>query len=539
MIKPWPDQMLDNLNEAQKRVVTTLGVPLLVVAGPGTGKTLTIVHRIAYLVRQGVRPESILAVTFTNRAAREMKARTEALLGEEAHGLFIGTFHLLGLKIIKDSRREDFVIYNRDEQVELVKSLLTCAAKKALQTVEKISRIKNFLGDSGDETPLEYEIYQATLSRHNAHDFDDLILTPLEMLEQDNEVRKRYQNKFKYIIVDEYQDINPAQYRLLRILAGSSGNVCAVGDSDQAIYAFRGADVQNFLNFAKDFPRVERISLIENYRSTSTILHAGESVIKNNLKRIDRNLFSRQEIGADIGIISVPDERSEGTIIIKEIEARIGGTSNSQMIYGKRKQIDSNRPYRFSDFGIISRTNAQIKILEEEFSASGIPYQLIGRPCSLQTKEREESLAYLSSLIHNDDNMVLGSADTQEAKLLGPTDFFNPKADAVSLMTMHMAKGLEFSVVFIAGCEEGLIPYTLLKDGVDIEEERRLFYVGITRAMDELIVLHSRRRFLYGQRLEAAPSPFLSEIPETIMRYTVIPDKVKKHKGQDKQLGLF
>jgi superfamily I DNA/RNA helicase len=531
--------ILDGLNEAQKRTVTTTEGPLLVVAGPGTGKTLTIVRRIAHLVQQGVRPENILAVTFTNRAAREMQERTASILGDTAAKIFIGTFHLLGIRIIQVNRGNDFGICSRDEQIELLKPLMKGTAKKAEQMAEHISRIKNFLATADPEVQKSYEAYNVALKQRNAHDFDDLIRNPIELLEKNDELQRKCQDRFQYCIVDEYQDINPAQYRLLKLLIGRNNNVCVVGDSDQAIYAFRGADLQNFLNFEQDFPGAARITLTENYRSTGAILSAADSVIKNNQKRIDKELTPVREKGAHLTVISVPDERTEGTAIIQEIEERIGGTSHYRMTHGNTGKGDPARAFGFSDFGVIYRTNAQAKALEEEFSASGIPYQVIGHKSSAQAKETEETLIYLRSLISPDAATGTTAGYTEEAKLLGPADFFDPRANVVTLMTLHMAKGLEFPVVFITGCEDGLIPCRIMKHEVDLEEERRLYYVGMTRAKDELFLLHSRRRFLYGQKLSPAPSPFLAEIPGALVKCMVVPTKVKKQKELDRQLGLF
>ncbi len=530
--------MLDGLNEAQKKAVMTTEGPLMVVAGPGTGKTLTIVRRVAWLVHHGVRPESILAVTFTNRAAREMKERAGALLGKTASRILIGTFHLLGLRIIRDGGADGFTILSRDEQIELLKTLTKGTARKAQQAAESISRIKNFLDDENDDIKEIYEAYQSALKQKNAFDFDDLIRVPIEMLSSGEGARK-YPDRFTHIIVDEYQDINPAQYRLLRLLAGGAGNVCAVGDSDQAIYAFRGADVENFLNFEKDFPDAGRITLSENYRSSSVIINAADSLIKHNAKRINKELVPVRDRGATIAVIDLPDERAEGEVIIREIEERMGGTSNYQMMQRAGGREQGSVSCRFSDFAVIFRTNAQAKAIEEAFIASGIPYQVIGRRQSMQSKEIEETLAYLRSLIRPDDAVASSQPDPQEAKLLSAADFFDPRADAVTLMTLHMAKGLEFPVVFITGCEDGLVPCTIMKDGVDMEEERRLFYVGMTRAKEELYLLRARNRFLYGQRLTQSPSPFLKEIPDEFVQSIVVPDRVKKQKEKDSQLGLF
>ncbi|MDH5203410.1 MAG: UvrD-helicase domain-containing protein [Nitrospirota bacterium] len=610
--------ILNDLNDSQKKAVMITEGPVLIIAGPGTGKTLTIVRRIAYLIHKGVNPENILAVTFTNRAAREMRERTDNLLGEEAGRVFIGTFHLLGLKIIKEVFVNNFVIYSKEEQMNLIKKLFKDSdTRKVLQEkginsyemiAEKISRIKSCMEDVCDESIKRiYEKYQTALTEHDALDFDDLILKPIEILKQ-SEVSEKYRDTFRYIMVDEYQDINPSQYKLLTLLSHRKGNICAIGDSDQAIYAFRGADVSNFLNFEKDFIDAKRITLNENYRSTGMLLNTSQTLIKNNHKRIDKELSPIREKGMPVNVISVPDEKLEGEIIIKEIEERMGGTSHYQLYTGgfhKGDSVHHAESYRFSDFAVIYRTNAQSKALEDSFTASGIPYQVIGNKYLLRKKELMNILAFLKVIINPMDDFshhrvlalskeILNKGtiekfrglknllpihellkvvweesgikeycseesyvfieelltpyrhmDSKEAldtfmneiSLFTPVDVFNSGADAVTLMTLHMAKGLEFKVVFIAGVEEGLIPYRIKKDDIDIEEERRLFYVGITRAMDELFLIYTRNRFLYGQRLTQSPSPFLSEIPEEFIRYIVIPDRTKKPK--DPQIGLF
>jgi DNA helicase-2/ATP-dependent DNA helicase PcrA len=520
------------LNESQKKAVMTSEGPLLIVAGPGTGKTLTIVHRIAYLISQGVSPENILSVTFTNRAAKEMFERADGLLEGKADKIFIGTFHFLGLKIIRDVLTDSFVIYNRDDQIILLKSLLGVSANKAHEMADRLSRIKSLMDDADDGMKGIYESYQSALMKNSAFDFDDLILKPIEMFNS-SDLLEKYRSKFKYIIVDEYQDINQAQYRLLKLLADNKGNICAVGDSDQAIYAFRGADVENFLNFERDFKDTKVIHLTHNYRSTGVIVNASGMMIKNNLKRINKELYPTKEKGKHIAVISVPDDKAEGETIIKEIEEQIGGTSHYQMHTGAVKDF-SDRSYGFSDFAVIFRTNAQARAIEEAFITSGIPYQVIGGSRLLKREETND--------IREDNSAVLENTAVadfiNELKLLTPADAFDPRADAVTLMTLHMAKGLEFKIVFVAGVEDGLIPYTLNKDAADIEEERRLFYVGMTRAMDGLFLIHARNRFLYGQRLAQAPSPFLKEIPEEFIEKRFVPDRIKKQKKDD-QIGLF
>ncbi len=532
-----PSLIVEGLNDQQRQAVMTTEGPLLIVAGPGTGKTLTIVRRIAHLVHTGVEPENVLAVTFTNRAAREMKERTEALLGAPASRMFIGTFHLLGLRIIREQGR-DITLCNRDEQLSLVKTLVKGTAKAVQQTAERISRIKNCLENAGDLKEV-LDAYQAALAGRRACDFDDLILLPVDLL-QNETLRKTYRNRFNYIIADEYQDINPAQYRLLRLLAGEAGNVCAVGDSDQSIYSFRGADLSNFLNFEKDFVSAARITLSQNYRSSAVILEASDCVIRNNRQRIAKTVRASGDGGAQVAQFSVPDERSEADAIIGEIEARMGGMDHEgARLAGSRES--SGEAYRFSDFAVIYRTNAQARVLEEAFAASGIPFQTIGKRGSAQKREIEETLAFLRSLALSGTSAEAerDNGDGAEAALLGESDFFDPRADAVALMTMHMAKGLEFRVVFIAGCEDGLTPCTVMKDGVDIEEERRLFYVGMTRAKEELFLVQARNRFLYGQRLGQRHSPFLDEIPAECKKSSTIADKIRKQKPEEKQMGLF
>jgi DNA helicase-2/ATP-dependent DNA helicase PcrA len=546
-------QIFDGLNDAQKAVVTTTTGPVLVIAGPGTGKTHTMVRRIAYMVHRGVPPERICAVTFTNRAACEMKERAEALLGNCASNLFIGTFHLLGLRIIQDNWPYDFSICSRDEQIELLKSLISCSARYARQAADIISMIKNKLepeilpsaslskgregGVDADERKF-YDDYQALLRKLKFFDFDDLILKATEIL-ADSKTVQFYRDKYSFIIVDEYQDINPLQYRFLRRITNSENNICVVGDADQAIYGFRGADIGNFLNFEKDFPEAARITLCKNYRSTGVILQASDALIKNNEKRIDKNLTATREQGAHIVIADTPDEGAEGDFIIRKIEMYMGGTSHFYMRQNDALSDYGETSCRFSDFAVVYRTNAQAEALEETFSKAGIPYQVLGRRSGMRIREMEETIAYLQSIIRAGKVGVTPENPAWAAKLLSPADFYDPRSDAVTLLTMHMAKGLEFQIVFIAGAEEGITPYTFTKEEVDAEEERRLFYVGMTRAKSELFLIHTRNRFLYGQRTNRNPSSYLRAIPEGLVDKIVIPERKTKLEEKNRQLGLF
>jgi DNA helicase-2/ATP-dependent DNA helicase PcrA len=549
-----------------------------------------------------------------------MRERTEVLLEKDARRVFISTFHMLGLTIARNEYSNNFVIINREEQINLIRKLLKDSdsgkiSRRADGISETISRVKNYAEDVDDEIKGIYKKYQDTLTNNEALDFDDLILKPIEILGNPEKARK-YRDAFRYIMVDEYQDINRAQYVLLTCLAERSGNLCVIGDSDQAIYAFRGADVGNFLSFEEDFNNAKIITLKENYRSTGMILNASDILIKNNQKRIDKSLQQTREKGVPITVISVPDERSEGDIIVREIEERMGGTSHYHMMKtakpsnptlekGGRGDFDDEYSYSFSDFAVIYRTNAQAKAIEESFVSSGIPYQIIGRKYRQQREEIMNVLTFLNALHDPGDQQFYRTIDLEqeeldeislerfrslletmplgeflkvlwkesyvkkycreenfmvlenlapayrdmhpeeairsfisEVSLLTQADAYDPRAHAVPLMTFHMAKGLEFKVVFITGVEEGIVPYTVKKDEVDTEEERRLFYVGMTRAMDELFLIHTRSRFLYGKKMAQVPSPFIVELSEEVITKRYMPDRIRKTK-KDKQIGRF
>jgi superfamily I DNA/RNA helicase len=564
--------VLSGLNEAQKEAVLATNRHALVVAGPGTGKTLTIVRRIAYLIQQGTSPAHILAVTFTNRAAREMRERIVALIRDPAAGMFIGTFHLLGLKIMRECGMQPRIC-TRDEQVSVLASITGRSPKAARQTAERISRVKNLVEIPDAEIERVIDAYQETLRQEGMCDFDDLCVTPVSLFDT-NLAARRCSEAVEHIIVDEYQDISPLQYQLLRRLLGDTASMCAVGDSDQAIYGFRGADMGNFLSFRKDFPDAALIVLSENYRSTVTITGAANAVIRNNCQRIDKDLRASREEGKPITILSAADARAEAEAVAREIETRIGGTSHYRLA-GTKTSVDfSEASFSFSDFAVLFRTNAQARVFQDALSAWGIPCQVAGDKGFYQTRTLVERLkSELGSIPENSDSFDLqgylkavekdtGLSDSDSAllqnlaavyhhlpareaviaiidelALFSAGDAFDPRADAVLIMTLHTAKGLEFKVVFLAGAEQGLIPFTLAGKEADLEEERRLFYVGMTRAKEELLLLHARSRFLYGQRLSGAPSPFLSEIPPHLIKVRSITDK-KKKKGNG-QMDLF
>ena len=572
--------IIDDLNEGQVEVVKRTTGPVLVVAGPGSGKTLAIVRRIAHLIHRAVSPESILAVTFTNRAAREMRERLHAFLGATSQKVFVGTLHLLGLRIIRENTAKGFVVYNREEQVDILRPMLQGSKEKARDVADEISYIKSLAVNPSGSLKELFERYQSAMLDQQALDFDDLILRPTEMLDN-SELLKKYRDRFRHIIIDEYQDINPAQYRLLRLLSGDTANICAVGDPDQAIYAFRGADVGNFLNFEKDFVGAAEVTLNLNYRSSANIVQASGEMIRHNTKRIDKELFAVKKEGPRVVIASVPDERAEGELVVREIESRVGGLSHYRLPTVGNRDDFSDSSYCFSDFAVIFRTNNQAEAIEEGLSEAGIPCRVLGRGHAgggARAHDVVSSLKLFSKTTCNRDclfemnatefiegfarefrfdsdktaeitnhvKLMFGHAWTEamaadvidELNLLAPTDDFDPRADAVTLMTLHMAKGLEFKVVFISGVEDGLIPFGAGKNPGDPEEERRLFYVGMTRARNELFLIHGRSRFRHGRMQIQSPSPFLSEIPEEYILKVTLPDRSKKSQRKQ-QMKLF
>ena len=570
----------EGLNERQIEVVKRTTGHLLVVAGPGSGKTLAIVRRISHLIQQGVSPKSVLAVTFTNRAAKEMRERLFALMGATLQEVFVGTLHLLGLRIIRENTTDGFVVYSREEQVGLLKSLFQISKAKAMDFADKISYVKSLTVDPQDNLKEAFGQYQTAMMEQKALDFDDLILKPVEMLDNPK-MHNKYRDSFRHIMIDEYQDINPAQYRLLRLLAGDNATVCAVGDPDQAIYAFRGADVENFLNFGKDFFGATEVTLNLNYRSSGNIARASDRMIMKNARRIEKDLIAVRSDGPLIVAVSVPDEGAEGEFIVREIESRLDGLSHYRLPNIRNHKDFSGAPFSFSDFAVIFRTNNQAEAIEEKLAESGIPCRVLGRVnagINTRTYNIVSSLKLFSSVpenrnklfemkatdflecfargyqLNNDQitdlknqiKLIFGDEWAEamagdlinELNLFTPSDDFDPRAEAVTLMTLHMAKGLEFRTIFISGVEDGLIPYRKGNGLEDLEEERRLFYVGMTRAKDELFLINKRTGFIYGKKSTRIPSPFLSDIPETFIQRITINDKPKKSHPKQ-QMKLF
>jgi DNA helicase-2/ATP-dependent DNA helicase PcrA len=609
------NSILKNLNPKQRQAVEITEGPILILAGPGSGKTRVLTHRLAFLIetrfaeasarREGI---PIMAVAFTNKAADEMRQRVKKLLGKVSMP-FIGTFHAFCLKVLRKEidklgHKKTFTIYDEDDQLRLIKKVIQkleinkeqFQAKKALAM---ISSLKSEIIDSKiyqkqaqeyfEKTIAKiYQNYQEELKKNNALDFDDLIMFCVKIFEKSPETLKKYQEKFKYILVDEYQDTNPAQYQLIKLLAKKYKNICVVGDESQAIYGFRGADFRNILNFEKDFPQAKVITLDQNYRSTQNILDAASQLISKNVYQKPKKLWTENPTGPPISIIGTWDENSEAQFIVNKIK--------------ELKLSACGRPaVGWNDFTVFYRTNAQSRALEEAFINHNIPYKLIGAIKFYQRKEVKDIIAYLKFIATNDpisleriiniptrkigktivddiknskklllekslpellkiilkktnyrnylkkkygDNLIRENIPEDEARwenvkeliriskdyklkeflektaLLSEADEINEQKELVHLMTLHTAKGLEFPIVFIAGCEEGILPHSRsLINPLDLEEERRLFYVGITRSKEYLYLIFSQRRLNWGNKQTNPASRFLLEIPEDLINF--------------------
>ncbi|MDD4351848.1 MAG: UvrD-helicase domain-containing protein [Candidatus Gracilibacteria bacterium] len=632
---------LNNLNPAQLEAVQQVKGPVLILAGAGSGKTMAMTYRIAYLIREvGIKPHEILAVTFTNKAAGEMRSRVEKLIPSEATSLpVIGTFHaicarFLRVEIERLGYQKNFVIYDAADQKNLVKQVMEDLKFDKQRTspaavLNHISTAKNELIDPVKYKELSldhfteivsqvYPVYQRRLKENNALDFDDLIMKCVELFREHPEILDKYQERFKFINVDEYQDTNHAQYTWVRLLAEKYRNICVVGDDWQSIYRWRGADMRNILNFESDYPEAKKIKLEQNYRSTQTILDAAHAIIEKNQKRTDKKLWTECLGGDSIKIIEATDERHEGDLITQEIESQGG---------------------EYRDYVVLYRTNAQSRALEEAFLRAGIPYKIVGGIKFYERKEIKDVLAYLHLILNSNDNLaferilnvparkigktsfeklhktsqqlkqslfefcqqqevlenLLGSTAKrildfvklikelqkksekltaskiielalnktgyrnylldgtaegeerfenveellsvsskydelkpieslasflEEVALITDLDQVNEEDNAVTLMTLHAAKGLEFRVVFMAGLEENIMPHSRSQtDPEEAEEERRLCYVGITRAKDQLYMIASQQRMLWGSVQFNQPSRYLSELPAELVEY--------------------
>ncbi len=621
---------LDSLNAQQRAAVECTDRAVIIVAGPGTGKTHTLTVRIAHLIgARGVPPAQILAITFTNKAAAEMAHRLQRLLGKAlASRVTIRTFHAFGALVLREAGEAlgispAFAICSEEDRRALLKPLLPDPSEKLLnQRLAEISSAKNALllpdapalATRFPDAPALGELYgryQAALRANRLLDFDDLLLQTVQLFEREPAVLQRYQERFQWISVDEYQDINLAQYRLLRLLTPPTTALYAIGDPDQAIYGFRGARREYFLQFQTDFPNANLLQLRRNYRSTQTILDAAMQVINGSTDREGAlAIWSDFVDQTKLAIYQAPTDKAEAEYVVHQIEQMVGGTSYFSLDSG-RTTGNEQALRAFDDFVVLYRTNAQSRLLEEAFDRSGIPYQTVGQTPLVEYKEIRLILAYLWLTVNPTatfyQEQIYGNArrkdivrvgyflarlramqgtqavseliatistflvedlaqsftDPQVARiarlgrravtyehdlaafleallLQNEADEYNPQADRVTLMTLHAAKGLEFPVVFMVGCEETLLPYQQSGRESDIEEERRLFYVGMTRAQQRLILLHARRRLLFGQRVQNLPSRFLQDIAQTLTEVkAMVGRKGRKAEPEAAQLLLF
>ena len=639
---------LSELNPAQRKAVLATEGPVLVLAGAGSGKTRVITFRIAYLIKEKkVPPYEILAMTFTNKAANEMKERVKNLLGI-SENLWIGTFHSIFSKILRWESEllnysSDFVIYDTDDQERLIKSIMNNMGISTQQYAPKmilslISRAKNNLitpesYSLSAKSPIEeivseiYPEYQTMLKSNHAFDFDDLITVPIQLFAAHPDVLKKYQSRFKYILVDEYQDTNRAQYLLINYLSREHRNICVVGDDDQSIYHWRGADIRNILEFEKDFPGAQIFRLEQNYRSTQNILIAAASIIDKNKARKKKKLWSNKEPGEKVDLFETLDERHEANLVVEKIREEV-----------------FKKKHTFRDFAILYRTNAQSRVLEDSLRRGRIPYVIVGGVKFYERKEIKDLLAYLKLITNPKDDLSLrriinfplrgigtatlskiekwaqenfldlftalgkleeipdipvrtkksikqfykliskyinlkdeisinelvhtlvdetgllniykedSSIESQrkadnireflaaineyasanreatlsgfleEVSLITDIDTWDDRKNAVTLMTLHAAKGLEFPIVFITGLEDGLLPgYRNQDDPSALEEERRLFYVGLTRAKEKVYLSWSQRRSFFSGENSRLPSRFLNELDPEVVRMTELP----------------
>ncbi len=623
---------LEGLNERQKEAVLHISGPLLIVAGAGAGKTKTITHRIAYMVGSGIRPSSILALTFTNKAAGEMRDRTTRLLGlppsSSSYGArntpLMTTFHSLGVRILREFAPEagiprSFAIWDRDDSIRVLKRTLTAAGVETRfpprQVLSRISRekgngmtLEKFAEQASsfyEQTIVEaWQAYEEALRKEGGLDFDDLLLRTLNLLNDSPEVRETLRNRWPYLTIDEYQDTNTTQYDIARLIAGEKQNICVVGDIDQNIYSWRGADIKHLLSFEKTFPGTKVVLLEENYRSTQTILTAANAVIAKNTRRFDKRLTTGNPTGEAISVFAGGTEREEAFFVARNARELLGSG------------------IRASEIAVLFRENFQSRALEEAFIAEGVPYRVLGvrffdraevkdaladlrvalNPASitdfcraagspprgigkttldkiaagnetmLSSATRTKVVAFRSLLANIrtatatlpaseavrftikesglEEMLVHGSEEEREhlnnmyelvahsarydtlpppegierlledAALMSEQDSLEEKQEVVSLMTIHASKGLEFDAVFITGLEHGLFPSERESDeNRDPEEERRLFYVALTRARKLLYLTLAGSRLRYGSRETTVPSAFLDDIDERLISY--------------------
>ena len=569
--------ILAGLDDEQRRAVETVDVPLLVVAGPGSGKTRTLTRRIAHLVTShAVDPARCLAITFTRRAAGEMRDRLRALLPDAWERVALHTFHSLGLSILTEHHnaaglQRGFRVASEAERIGLLRDALDISERKARGRLSAISRAKRTAASPSEEVPGEVmEAYEGAMEARNLCDFDDLVARAAHALESDPGIRERYRRRYRWISVDEYQDVDEQQVRLLKQLVAPDGNLCAIGDPDQAIYGFRGADVRFFSEFRRDFPQTRVVRLARNYRSDRNIVALSAQVIGRSGSS-PGSVAVVDDVPELVTLHEAPTERAEAEFIVQSLEQLLGGHSFFSIDSGRSADADGPA-LSFSDFAVLYRTAAQVPALVEALRRSGMPFQHRSHHLLL---EHPGVVAAIDALRESPGRGPVG--DRLEAVCLGDgrrdpqmleawellrpvavacgddmerflsdlalgteADTWDPRADRISLLTLHAAKGLEFPVVFIAGCENGVLPLTWGKaDRPILAEERRLFYVGVTRARTRLYLCRARKRLWRGKVRELPPSPYLADIEERLLerRHSRIPGK--RANGEDGQMKLF
>ena len=559
-------QRPDNLNDAQWQAVTHPGDHLLITAGPGTGKTHTLTQRIIFKLFQKLSDKKILAITFTNKAAQEMRKRLEASSADHFLRVDVGTFHKFCLRLLREFYQEahlpqDFSIALPAQAQAIAKTIWPDEKPKNLQEkLDQISLSKNTCG--GELTPQAL-CYTQKLRENKLLDFDDLLYEALKLLRGAKNVRKVMQERYGHIFVDEYQDINEVQHGILLLCAGDKAGVTVIGDPHQAIYGFRGSSASFFEKFLEDFPSAQKVSLADNYRSGGNLVKAAGQVIEKDAAACALPLISRLHKEGRLIVHNAPSERAEAEYIVHEIEKLLGGTSlfskDSRRISGQEEAF-----FSFGDIAVLYRLNSQSKHLKEAFARSGIPFEVSGdkplyeeqeaqkiaaRLCSFRSGPKEKLLNYLeqqkagqpSSVLEKLFDLAQGAGSVDEflddLRLQKENDGHAYNAQKVTLATLHASKGLEFAAVFIVGCEDGLVP--LKRDGqkTDIDEERRLFYVGMTRAKELLYLVSSAQRLWRGQRQRTQLSPFVLDIEKQLKeeKQHTLP-KRKTHNGQ---LDLF
>lgn len=576
-------RILQQLDADQRSAAQTLHGPLLIIAGPGTGKTRTLTHRIAHLVAEhGVAPNQCLTLTFSRRAAREMQERLEQLLPESGADVPVLTFHALGLRILQEqaARLElpaRFRVADDGERRQLLRERAGVTERQADRLLAEISQLKRNAAATAPsaEAAAWYASYGPWMRQRALLDFDDLILLPAQLLLREPDLAAAYRARWPWVSVDEYQDLDEDQYGLLRQLVAADGNLCAIGDPDQAIYGFRGSTPEIFLRFARDFPGARTVQLRRNYRSSPTIVAAALQAIAPTTLVAERMLDAMSDNPDRIAFHASPTERAEAEFVVHTIERAIGGSTFFSRDSGR---VDATEvaARSFADFAVLYRTATQADALVEAFARSGIPFQrkshqrwseqpavaalrrfleqaepAPGTPTRVAERLRQAAAAVGGE----QPEAAQGALQLQtlaercgedlpqflsELALGAEADTWDPRADRVSLLTLHAAKGLEFPVVFLVGCEDGLLPLRWgPADGADLAEERRLFFVGLTRARDQLYLTHARQRLWRGQLREMQPSPFLEPIREELLERIQQAPGRKRRKSSGTQLQLF